>query len=282
VSAGEPEEERPSLVRIDENAPSVARAYSYLLGGKELYEADRRLIEFMRAVMKDPARIAITNREWLIRAVRWLAGEAGIRQFLDCGSGLPTDENVHQVAQRTSSDATVVYADNDPTVQAHGRALLADNDHTAFLGADLAQPEQVLAHPTVRRMLDFDEPIALIQCATLHHVSDDPRPVREVMAAYVEALPPGSYLALTHVVYPPDTDDPTGSGRALAGEMKQRMRTAGMDSGHWRSHDEVLSFFDGMRLLDPGLVRAAEWWPDGPPTLHELDYIIYGGVGRKP
>lgn len=274
----------PSLpsTAIDQSIPSAARAYGALLGSKDHYEVDRKIVAALEQAFGDPQTAARTNRNWLIRVVRWLASTGGVNQFIDCGSGLPLQENVHEVAQRVNPEARVVYSDNDPTVLAHGRALLEDNEHTIFVGADLREPRKLLDDPAVRRLLDFDEPIALIQCFTLHHVDDSPRRVADIVAEYVDALPRGSYLALTHILYPRTEDDPDGTARVTADTVKDRVRALGMDSGYWRDYDHVLSFFDGLEMVPPGLVRAAEWYPPGPPHLEALDYVMYGGVGRKP
>ncbi|WP_007026533.1 SAM-dependent methyltransferase [Saccharomonospora iraqiensis] len=271
----------PDVATIDPNTPSVARAYSYLLGGKDYYAADLAVVKFLEETFKNPYASAMTNRRWLHRVVRWLTRHAGIDQFLDCGSGLPTDDNVHQVAQRLNPEARVVYSDNDPTVQAHGRALLEDNDRSVFVAADLTDPDTLLHDPAVRRLLDFDRPIAMIQCFTLHHEPDEPRPVADVMRTYVDALPRGSYVALTHITYPPAADDPDGTGRAMVDELRRGIRDKGMNSGYFREYDHVRSFFDGLELVEPGLVPAADWWPDGPVPRNETDAIVYGGVGKK-
>ncbi|MEU3273139.1 SAM-dependent methyltransferase [Saccharomonospora sp. NPDC006951] len=282
TAAGEQDRPDPAITVIDPDVPSAARAYSCLLGGKDHYESDRKIVAALKEAFKDPEGAARTNRQWLIRVVRWLAASAGVRQFIDCGSGLPLDENVHQVAQRHDPAIKVVYSDNDPTVQAHGRALLEENGNTLFVGADLREPQRLLGNPAVRGLIDFEEPVALIQCFTLHHISDEPVPVRDIVAEYLDALPRGSFFALTHITYPPADQDPGGSGRATADEIKHRIRALGMDSGYWREYDEVLSLFEGLELVEPGLVRAAEWWPPGPVELNELDYVMYGGVARKP
>lgn len=267
---------------IDTDAPSTARAYSALLGGKDVYESDRKIVAALEHAFGDPQTAARTNREWLIRVVRWLSSTVGIDQFIDCGSGLPDAENVHQVAQRYNSQAHVVYNDNDPTVLAHGRALLAENERTAFVGEDFREPAKVLESPEVRRLIEFDKPVAMIHCFSLHHFPDEPRSVKEILDEYMAAFPSGSYLALTHITYPRPESDPTGRAAEICDEIRDRIRGLGMDSGYWRDYDHVLSYFDGMELVPPGLVRTAEWWPSGPPQLTELDDVMFGGVARKP
>lgn len=267
---------------IDPDVPSTARAYSALLGGKDVYESDRKIVAALEHAFGDPQTAARTNRQWLIRVVRWLSSTQGINQFLDCGSGLPEAENVHEIAQRYNPQARVVYNDNDPTVLAHGRALLAENEHTAFVGEDFREPAKVLQSPEVQALIDFDEPVAMIHCFSLHHFPDEPRPVKDILDEYMAALPSGSYLALTHITYPRPENDPTGRAAEICNEIRDRIRSLGMDSGYWRNYDHVLSYFDGMDLMPPGLVRAAEWWPSGPPRLTELDDVMFGGVARKP
>lgn len=273
----------PSHIKtIDTTVPSIARAYSYMIGGKEHYQIDRDAVDGASELMGDVRSIAIVNREWLIRIVRFLAKNVGITQFLDCGSGLPESQNVHQVAQHYNPDSIVIYTDTDPTVQAHGRALLAENENTAFIDIDLREPEKFFAHPIVQEKIDFDQPIALIQCATLHHVPDEPRSVSDIMAVYRDHLPSGSYLALTHIMPPPAEHDPDGTYRELASTFHDRITKAGMDSGYWREYDHVQSFFDGFELVEPGMVLAADWWPDGPVTYEPIDRIMYSGVAKKP
>src|SRR5690606_10872527 len=267
---------------IDPNVPSTARAYSALLGGKDVYESDRKIVAALEHAFGDPQTAARTNRQWLIRVVRWLSSTRGINQFLDCGSGMPEAENVHEVAQRYNPQARVVYNDNDPTVLAYGRALLAANEHTAFVGEDFRDPQKVLNSPEVQRLIDFDEPVAMIHCFSLHHFPDEPRPVKDILDEYMAAFPSGSYLALTHITYPRPENDPTGRAAEICDEIRGRIRELGMDSGYWRNYDHVLSYFDGLEMVPPGLVRTAEWWPSGPPALTELDDVMFGGVARKP
>ncbi|WP_263247531.1 SAM-dependent methyltransferase [Saccharopolyspora rosea] len=263
---------------VDPTVPVPARAYDAWLGGKDNYEADRATLAAVETVMPSARHIAIENRRWLIRAVRYLAKHAGISQFLDCGSGLPTRENVHQIAQRHNPDAVVVYVDHDPIVQAHGRALLVENEQTHFAAADLTRPDELLANDTVTRHIDFREPLALIQCGTIHHVADELDP-RAVMRSYVDALPSGSYVALSHFVQP--EDDYYGD---LARQSERKFRAAGMKTGWWRPRQEILSYFEGLELLEPGLVPLVDWWPEGPLTRERLDAdeLICGAIGRKP
>src|SRR3954463_4000358 len=186
---------------IDVTKASVARVYDAFLNGKDNYEIDREVLRGIQRVAPEATRLGWDNREFLIRATRFIAGQTGITQYLDCGSGLPTAENTHQVAQRIQPDARVVYIDNDPVVLAHGRALLEENDQTHFSAADIFKPDQIINEEVVRNYLDFSEPIALFQLGTLHHY-DGERSPQSIMAEYIKALPSGSYVAISHFCDP--------------------------------------------------------------------------------
>ena len=219
------------------------------------------------------------HRAFLVRAVRFLAGEAGIDQFLDCGSGLPTAENTHQAAQRLNPEARVVYVDNDPTVVAHGRALLEENDQTFFAPADLTEPRQVLDDPVVTRNLDFTRPIALLQLGTLHHYDESgPLSCVEIMKQYIDALPSGSYVALSHFF------DPQNEDSELARRMENVFLHSPLGSGTFRTEEQILAMMPGLDLIDPGLTLCVQWWPDGPQLrpLVAAQRCIVGVVGRKP
>jgi hypothetical protein len=265
---------------IDTTTASVARVYDALLGGKDNYEVDR--IVYRAVVEADPLApgAAKAIRKWLGRCVRWLADEAEMDQFLDCGSGLPTVENTHEAAQRANPEARVVYIDNDPTVIAHGRALLEDNDFTHFADADLTKPGELLRHPVVTKYLDLDRPYVLMQCNTLHHLMDDVNP-GEIMASYIRALPSGSYVALCHF-YDPGDEDPELS--AFAKDMERRLSESSMGSGRFRSREEITSFLDGLELVEPGLVKLHEWYPNGPrlKAPSPMEHSFLAGVARKP
>ncbi|MCI2418985.1 SAM-dependent methyltransferase [Saccharopolyspora sp. K220] len=264
---------------IDSTRPSSARVYDAILGGKDNYAADRVLRDELAAVTPKPGVLASVSRAFLLRVTRYLASTANIDQFLDCGSGLPTLENTHEVAQRVNPDATVVYVDNDPTAIVHGRALLAENDSTHFVAADITEPDKLLAEPAVTRGLEWTRPIALYVLNTLHHISADHR-LADLMARYINTLPSGSYVALTHFCRP-GPEDPEAS------ELADKMESAylnSMGTGWFRSRDEIASYFGGLELLEPGLVTVAEWWPDGPREnpLEPFHRVLVGGVARKP
>jgi hypothetical protein len=265
-------------VEIDITKPSIARVYDAFLGGKDNYEVDRAVLNQVLEIAPEALATGRHCRDWLIRVVRFLADQAGIDQFLDCGSGLPTVENTHQVAQRINPDARVVYVDNDPVVAAHGRALLEENDRTHFVVADLREPDVLLNHPVVTGNLDFDRPVAVIQSNTLHHVMDEERPQR-VMASYVDAVTSGSYVAISHLYDPAD-----GSSRSqLARDSEARFMSL-MGSCRFRTREEITSYFAGLELVEPGLTYLFDWWPEGPRTEPPADgeHLLLGGVGRKP
>ena len=264
---------------IDTSKPSVARVYDCFLGGKDNYEVDRQVFQQVDDVAPQMKQLARDHRNWLVRVTRFLAGEAGIDQFIDCGAGLPTAENTHQAAQRMNPEVRVVYVDNDPVVAAHGRALLEENDRTHLVMADLTKPDEVFDDPTVTRYVDLDRPIALIQCSTIHHVSDAEKP-REIMQRYIERLPSGSYLALTHFYDPQDGSEAS----KLARFVEDIFANGPMGSGYFRSHGEIESFFGGLEMVEPGIARLNDWWPDGPLLSARTaeDEVLIGGVARKP
>jgi len=262
--------------RIDPEKPHTARIYDYYLGGKDNFAADRRTAE--RAMQSWPAvRTAVReNRAFLGRAVRFLVAEAGIRQFLDIGTGLPSANNVHEVAQGLVPSCRVVYVDNDPIVLAHARALLTSSPEgkTAYIHADLREPEKILDDPVTRQTLDFSQPIALMLVAVLHFVPDEAQP-RRIVDTLLGALPPGSYLAATHVTAEHDPDTLAGAGRAY----QERGLT-----GQIRTADEFAEVaFRGLDMVDPGLTLVSEWRPRGAgPRPMASEVNTYGGVARKP
>src|SRR4051794_9600928 len=262
---------------IDVSKASVARVYDAFLNGKDNYEIDREVLHRIQRVAPEATLLGWDNREFLIRATRFIASQTGITQYLDCGSGLPTAENTHQVAQRISPDARVVYVDNDPVVLAHGRALLEENDQTHLISADIFEPAEVLGNEVVRRHLDFTEPIALYQCGTMHHYTGDRH--AEIMAAYIDVLPSGSYVVLSHF-YDPETPEFS----PLARKMEDIFVHSPMGSGVFRTRAQIEGMLAGLDLVEPGLVRCADWWPDGPRVqpLFPVQHCIAGAIGRKP
>ncbi|GAB2995893.1 SAM-dependent methyltransferase [Amycolatopsis acidiphila] len=277
---------------VDPNAPvgvdparaSVARVYDYMLGGKDNYEIDRQTYEQMKAALPEVVDVALANRAFLIRVVRFLATQTDIAQFLDCGSGLPTAENIHQVAQRLNPETKVVYVDNDPVVIAHGRALLAENELTEFVTGDIFQPRSILDNQVVRTHLDWNQPIALFQLATLHHHKGDRHAPAEVMREYIDALPSGSYVAISHLL-DPETED-----TEVARELEDAVTRGSLGGATWRTRDEITELFHGLEIVkpspiaDPGVVELVDWWADGPmlKPRNVAHRIIAGGVARKP
>ncbi|SFP76893.1 O-Methyltransferase involved in polyketide biosynthesis [Amycolatopsis arida] len=269
---------RGRALRHDMTKPSVARLYDAMLGGKDHYEVDRQVVRRLEQIAPEIRDLVREHRQWQRRVVRFLAHRIGIDQFLDLGSGLPTIENTHQVAQRNNGDARVVYVDIDPAVQAHARATLEENDRTYFLAADLTRPAELLADPVITTHLELDRPLGLLQCATLHYIPDL-ADARAVLAGYVDALAPGSYVVLTHQFDPGD-GGPRGK---LAAQLRQVYAETVGDSV-FRSRADIESFFDGLDLVEPGLAYLHEWWPDGPRwrPLTDVNFTMLGGVARKP
>ena len=264
-------------VGVDPTRASIARVYDAALNGKENYDVDREVLAQVRQVAPQVNDLAWANRNFLIRACRFLAIEAGIDQFLDLGSGLPTAENTHQVVRRVNPEARVMYVDNDPVVLAHGRVLLTPGAGTDLVSADIFQPREVLEHPTIQGFLDFDRPIGLLQVGTLHHYLPDD--AGKVMASYVEALAPGSFVVIGHF-FDPQTEPHSD----LARKMEEEFIHSPMGSGRFRTREQILEMFPGLELVEPGLALCDDWWPDGP-RLKELNLVrqcIAGAVGRKP
>jgi hypothetical protein len=265
-------------VYIDTTKASIARVYDAFLNGKDNYEVDREVLRRVQQVAPEAVRLGLDNRAFLIRVTRFIASQTGVTQFLDCGSGLPTAQNTHQVAQRIQPDARVVYIDNDPTVVAHGRALLEENDQTHFSAADIFTPRKIINDEVVRKYLDFSQPIALFQLGTLHHY-DGERSPQSIMAEYIDALPSGSYVALSHFFDPETTSELS----ELARKMEQIFLHSPMGSGVFRTRAEIEGMLPGLELVAPGLTRCADWWPDGPriKPLDSVQHCIVGAVGRK-
>jgi hypothetical protein len=261
---------------IDTSKPHPARMYDYYLGGKNHFAADRETAEQGLAGWQSGRTAARENRAFLGRAVRFLAAEAGIRQFLDIGTGLPTTSNVHEVAQDVAPESRIVYADNDPLVLAHARALLTSSPEgrTAYIQADLRDPAAILSDPAVRAVIDFGKPVALMLVAVLHFVPDEFEPA-QILATLTGALPPGSFLVASHIT---GEHDPTGPATGAAA-----YRAAGLPA-QLRDADQFARLaFAGLDLVPPGVVLVSEWRPDddGPrPSAAEVSW--YGGVARIP
>jgi hypothetical protein len=262
---------------IDTSVAHPARRYDYWLGGKDNFQADRESADAVAAAWPAIRTAALENRGFLRRAVSFLAGEVGVRQFLDIGTGLPTANNVHEVAQRIAPQSRIVYVDNDPLVLVHARALLtsAPEGATAYIDADLREPEKILQDPGVLETLDFSQPIALMLMAILHFLRDGDDPYA-IVARLVEALPAGSYLVLSHSTFDP-----------LDAETAARLAAVGSSSVppfQARSRDEVARFFAGLEVLEPGIVSVADWRAEHEPQPrpNPVDVAWYGAVARKP
>jgi SAM-dependent methyltransferase len=263
---------------IDMGKPNVARVYDCFLGGKDNYAADRAVVNEVAALAPEMARLVQAERAWIGRVTRFLVYSARIEQILDIGAGLHAAENTHEAAQRINADTRVIYVEDDPVVLAHGRAILEENDLTHLVDADFTRPDEVLGHDTVKKYLDPDLPVALIQSHTLHHVSGDRRPL-EIVRRYLELLPSGSYLVLSHFCDPQDDGVATRLARFVEGVFTR----SGAGPVYFRPRAEIEAFFDGLELVPPGVGRLRAWWPDGPlmaPATKEDDMLL-GGVARK-
>ncbi|UOE21851.1 SAM-dependent methyltransferase [Thermobifida halotolerans] len=267
-----PPEPQQIPVGIDPNVPSIARAYDYSLGGKDNFPIDRALVDQMEQQYPGVKEVSVHNRRTLVRLVRHMAG-AGIAQFIDLGSGLPTAQNTHQVAQEVNPDARVVYIDNDPVVLAHGRALLAENGNTAVATADFLSPDEVLSTPEVKKLIDFDRPVGLMLIAVLHHIPDAADPAGMVRR-YVDALPAGSMVAITSWTY---------TGLQVQKDITDMAREA-LGVGYARTPQEIRTFFGDLELVEPGLVFHALWRPDtpvDPGNLNPYEQFMMAGLGVK-
>jgi hypothetical protein len=255
-----------------------ARRYNYWLGGKDNFQADRDSGDAIAAVYPPVRAAARENRHFLQRVVRWLTAEAGVRQFLDIGTGIPTADNTHEVAQRIDPSCRVVYVDNDPIVLAHARALLTSTPQgaTAFIDADLRDPERILSHPDLLRTLDLTRPVALMLVAILHFLTEQDDPYA-IVARLLEALPSGSYVCVSNL-----TADFMGQGRAdRAVEFAARGEHGTLV---FRDRQEFARFFAGLDLVDPGVRPVADWRPEIPPGPYDpaAPATMYGAVARLP
>jgi hypothetical protein len=259
-------------VVLDTTVAHPARVYDYWLGGKDNYGPDREAAEKVIAANPGIVPGVRSNRAFLVRVVRHLVGECGVRQILDIGTGLPSANNVHEVAQATAPGTRVVYVDNDPIVLVHAHALLTGEPGTvAYIDADVRDPAGILR--TAADTLDFSRPVALMLLMTLQFIDDDEDPYG-VVRTLLEALPSGSYLVVSH----PARDDGVGIANAATAKYNQLVST----SMTRRTHDQVASFFTGLELLEPGIVHPAQWRPDDDSVdVRELS-PAYCGVARKP
>jgi hypothetical protein len=260
--------------RLNTGVPHVARVYDYWLSGKDNFTADRVAGEEAIKAFPGIRLSAQANRAFLRRTVRYLTGSQGVRQFLDIGTGLPAASNTHEVSQAVAPESNVVYVDNDPLVLAHARALLTSRaeGHTAYLDADLREPDEILEQAA--GTLDFTRPVAIMLLAILHYIPDL-ADARQTMATLIDAVPAGSFLVISHAATDLLPDDVAAFEKALNAHLPP-------DHHHTaRSHDTVTGFFDGVELVEPGLVRVSDWRPDSPEEA-ATPTILWGGVGRKP
>jgi hypothetical protein len=262
------------LPGIDPSKAHVARMYDYYLGGENNFEADRMACLELDKIVPGTRGLAINNRNYLVRVVRALATDYGIRQFIDIGTGLPTQNNVHQVAKQADPGARVVYVDIDPIVSVHARALIPDDGSTAFILEDVRRTEAILDHPDTRRLIDLSEPVAVLYISFLHQIPDRDDPAG-LVGRMMGRLAPGSFLALSHLVSP----DP---------ELRTRLTDLMLEvtEGNWgrvRTRPEVERYFSGLDVIPPGLVEITTWRPDGTAAEEQtFDWIEYGGAARKP
>ena len=262
---------------VDLERPSEARLYDLFLGGKNNFEVERRLFQDVVKIAPEAPALALANRRWLTEVTGRLSTD-GISQFLDLGAGLPTRQNLHEIAVRANPKATVVYVDNDVTAISHGRALLADNRTCFFAGADLTDPAAVLADPVVTAGLDLTKPVGIILGLVLHSIADTDR-IERVIAEYLAAVPSGSYLALSHPMNPRD-----GSRLAeFATALEEKVQEA-FPQVRFRTRVEVASFLAGLELEEPGLVDLTAWWPKAEQKLNPTGaaQLLLVGLARKP
>jgi hypothetical protein len=263
--------DRPAVPEIDTTVASSARIYNYWLRGKDYYPVDREMGEQIRAVLPGIVEMARDQRAFLVRVVTYLAREAGIRQFLDIGTGLPTANNTHEVAQRIAPESHIVYVDNDPVVLTHARALLTSTPEgaTDYLDADLREPEKILR--TAAETLDFTRPIAIMLLGIVHHIPDSEQ-AHAIVRRLLDAVPSGSYLVISHTTS-------TVTGAAME-EAVRLWNEAGSVPIVIRSPKELAGFFEGLELVEPGVVSTTRWRPDPGSDRDEVDE--YCAVGRKP
>jgi SAM-dependent methyltransferase len=268
-------QEKPTTVpnEIDLSRPSAARVYDYYLGGAHNFAVDREMAKQAIAMWPDLPLIMHANRAFLRRAVRYCVA-AGVRQFLDLGSGIPTVGNVHEVARAAAADARVVYADSDPVAVTYSRTILGDDSQTTVAQADLRRPDQLLARPEVTSLLDWEQPVAVMMVAVLHFVPDADDPA-QIIANYRDALAPGSFLVMSHA---------THEGQPQRADEHQELYRRTPTPMTMRSRAEVTALFGGFDLVDPGVVYLPLWLPE---SLDEVDehperFTGLAAVGRKP
>ncbi|MGW2858199.1 SAM-dependent methyltransferase [Streptomyces sp. NPDC001205] len=260
---------------VDLSVPSAARMYDWLLGGSNNYEVDREACELLLEVAPTSREIALNNRWFLQRVVRVLAEEHGIRQFIDFGSGLPTQRNVHQIAQEVAPEAHVVYIDNDPVVLALGQSLLDENNNTAILPVNMTDTDTIFAHPDLNRLIDFSQPVAALFISVLHCLPDSAGP-KELVQRVIDELVPGSFVVVCQLV----SDD-----QKVRDDVTELMRDQTHDNwGRVREEADVREIFASLIEEEPGLVDVTDWRPDSELQQRQrsIEWTEYGGLGRVP
>jgi hypothetical protein len=255
----------------DLSKANTARVYDWWVGGTHNFRADQDTARSLIAVEPNVRAMARANRAFLGRAVRFLAAEAGLRQFLDIGSGIPTEQNVHQVAQETAPGSRVAYVDYDEVAVGHSKLLLDGSPGTTVVQADLRDPARILGDPEIGRLIDFTQPVGLLLVAVLHLIQDSEHPA-EILAALRAALAPGSYLVICHGC----RDSRPDVASAFEAVYNSRVAVSG---AALRTRDEIARFFDGFSLIDPGLVWLPEWRPDSPDDVPEDPASLWALVG---
>jgi SAM-dependent methyltransferase len=259
---------KPEMTDLDPSKPNIARLYDALRDGKDNFEADREAADAIQKMAADAKKNARENRAFHGRAVRFLAGDAGIGQFLDIGSGMPADDNTHEIAQRFSPSSRVAYLDNDPVVLCHARAVLAHESASIARAGDLRNPGEFLDDPALRDFIDFSRPVGVLLLAVLHFI-EDPH-ARDAVDVLMRELPRGSYLVISHA----SADEATAEEIATVTEIYKKMGSP----IHLRSRDEITSFFGGLEMVPPGVVNVGEWQN---PAYEPARAIGYVGVARK-
>jgi hypothetical protein len=256
----------------DPNVPSMARCYDYLLDGKASLEVDRKEMDKVLALAPETKDLALDNRTFLVEAITYVA-QQGVKQFLDIGSGLPTQHNTHQAAQAIVPEARTVYVDNDISVLPYAEQLIVGDPNTAYCQADLRDPRSILTHPDTVRLLDFTEPVALLLVAVLHFIKEAEGPY-DLVQRLLDDLPPGSYLIASHVTM----DDMAPDVRALV----QAGIDAEADYTVWRNRDQFMRFYDGLEIVSSGVTDVGAWSPNGMKHVPKRSIRCYGAVARKP
>ncbi|HEY2578236.1 MAG TPA: SAM-dependent methyltransferase [Streptosporangiaceae bacterium] len=267
-------EQRPAPRGVDVTVPNVARMYDYYLGGKDNYKADRVAAAEVIAAFPDVRLAVRENRAFLTRAVQFLAADAGIRQFVDIGTGLPTQNNVHEIAFGVAPDARVVYIDYDPVVVAHGQMILSSARSAAFIAGDIRRPDDILGNTELRSLINFDEPVAVLMVAVLNFVAGEDNPAG-IVGRFGAAMAPGSYLVISHGA----SEERPATAQNVANVYQGATAQAVL-----RNRAEILPFFAGFELLEPGLVYAAQWHPAIRDLTRDLPApgtaMTLAGVGR--